>query len=338
MSRHPVLARMEGSHRYYLWGTPPEGYWSVTSIIDGGVPKYLVPWAAKTIADLILADLETMKPHSRASTLRRRWMRQGREWVAGLQAAGQLKSVKKAERMADEELIARWLKGQPERIRDTAADLGSDVHAEADQLVKQLALESGDRYAQGLAFPDWPERLRGHMTSFQRFLVERQPEYIATEATVFNRTQAYAGTLDAVAVISFPLAELRAFAERVPGGMYLGDLAPDSGSLPDPLPLPVVLDIKSGRSVYPTVALQLAAYARSEFIGLPDGVTQLPMPAVELGVVLHLTPTGYALRLVRIDDEVYRGFLHAREVYRFNRELAGKVLGAPVFESAKEAA
>jgi len=335
VSRHPVLARADGSHRFYLWGDPPEGYWSVTTVIDGGVPKYLVPWAAKTVADLVIADLETMRPHSRASTLRRRWMRSGREWVAALQAAGKLTSIKKAERLDELELVARWLKGQPERIRDTAAELGSDVHSEADTLVRGLALASGDAYAHGLPMPEWPERLRGHMTAFGRFLADCRPTYLATEATVFNRTQAYAGTLDAI--IDLPgrmvLAALLAAGtagDDIPG--WLHDAAAVDGLVT------IVVDYKSGRAVYPTVALQLAAYARSEFVGLPDGVTQLPLPRVDLGAVLHLTPTGYALRLVQIDEPVYRAFLHAREVYRFNRELAGHVLGAPVFASAKEAA
>lgn len=335
MSRNPVLARADGSHRYYLWGDPPEGYWSVTTVIDGGVPKYLVPWAAKVIADMIVADLGELRPHSRASTLRRRWMLRGREWVAGLQAAGKLTSIKKAERLDELELVTRWLKGQPERIRDAAAELGSDVHGEADTLVRGLALESGDAYAQGLPFPEWPERLRGHMQSLQAFLTDVRPLYLATEATVFNRTQAYAGTLDAIVEIparAVLAAMLRAgdHADEIPG--WIHDLAALD------LAVTVVVDYKSGRAVYPTVGLQLAAYARSEFIGLPDGRTQLPLPQVDVGAVLHLTPTGYALRLVRIDDEVFRAFLHVREVYRFNRELAGKVLGETVFESAKEAA
>lgn len=332
MTRSPVLARSEGEHRFYLWGVPPEGYWSVTTIINGGIPRYLIPWASKTIADLVVADLDTMRPHSRASTLRNRWIRAGRQYVAGLQAAGKLTSIKRADRLPDGELVARWLKGTPERIRDTAADLGSDVHSEADTLVRTLALESADAYAHGLSIPDWPARLRGHMTSFQRFLEEREPVYLATEATVFHRPQAYGGTLDAILMVPAAaiVAAFRAAGEAIPE--WLADRAADRALVV------VVVDYKSGRSVYPTVGLQLAAYSRAEFIGLPDMRTRIDMPRIDMGAVLHLAPTGYALRLVRIDDEVFRAFLHAREVYRFNRELAGKVLGQTVFASAKEAA
>lgn len=317
----PVLARLEGSHRYYLWGKPPEGYWSVTTIIDGGVPKFLTAWAAKVVADLVITDLDGLRPHSRARTLRRRWERSGRAYVAGLQAAGKLTSITRAERLPEPDAVARWLKGQPERIRDAAAELGSDVHSEADQLVKRLALDTTEAYARGVGeFVVWPDRLALHMASFQQFLADWQPVFLATEATVFNRTQAYAGTLDAIAILLFPASFLREWGIEVDAAV-----ADD-----ERIPVVTVIDYKSGRGVYPTVALQLASYSRAEFVGLPDMTTRLPMPQAQLGAVLHLTPTGYALRPVRIGQDVFDAFLHVREVYRFNRELASKVLGPPL--------
>lgn len=312
----PVLARSDGGHRFYLWGDPLEGYWSVTTIIDGGVPKYLTAWAAKAVSDLVIADLETMRPHSRASTLRHRWTRMGRDYVAALQGAGKLTSIKRAAALEELELISRWLKGQPERIRDSAAELGSDVHSEADALVRSLALESAEAYAAGLALPAWPERLAGHMRSFERFLLERRPRYLATEATVFNRTEAYAGTGDAWMEVDVPLRSLLGLDPHL-RLEYAG--ADVSATL---VPRRLIVDYKSGRAIYPTVALQLAAYARAEFIGLPDRVTQVALPAVDGAAVLHLlpaptkdAPSGYLFRHVAIGDEVFDAFRHAREVY-----------------------
>lgn len=291
----PVLSRKDSvGDRLYPWGG--EGFYSVTTIIDGGVPKYLVPWAAKAVFDLVHSDMTSRGPSARVSAVLRRWARSGREEVIARQAVGELSSIRLG-KLSDADLAGRWVKGTPERIRDAAAALGSEVHEESERLVLSLARESGLAWTEGRPLPEWPERLRPHMGSFVSFLDDFRPEYLATEATVFNRTQAYAGTLDAIMRIRI-------------GGR----------------PTTLIVDYKSGRNVYPEVALQLAAYRNGEFIGLTDGVTEVPVPEVEAGVVLHITPKGYRLRLVRVDDEIYRAFLHARETFRWTKVLAGTAL------------
>lgn len=291
----PILARKDDAgDRLYVW--QGEGFYSVTTIISGGVPKYLVPWAAKSVFDLVHADLTARGPHSRATAVIGRWARAGRAEVIARQEAGELKSIK-LEKLTFAELAGRWVKGTPDRIRDAAAELGTEVHDEAERLVLQLARDTGLAWTQGRPLPAWPEHLQGHMGTFVQFLDDFRPEYVATEATVFNRTQAYAGTLDAVMRLRI-------------GGQ----------------PLTVLVDYKSGNHVYPEVGLQLAAYRNAEFVGLADGVAEAPMPATDAGAVLHITPKAYRLRLVRVDDEIYRAFLHAREVFRWAKVLAGTVL------------
>lgn len=292
----PALAHQDDDgDRFYTWQR--ESFWSVTTLIGGGVPKHLERWAAKLVAELAHSDLTSHGPYAGSMAQVRRWARAGRADVVARQAAGELTSVKLA-KLTEPELALRWLKGAPERSRDAAADLGTDVHAEAEATVLHLATETGEAWAAGRALPEWPDRLRPHMTSFVAFLDDWRPVYLATEATVFNRPQAYAGTLDAIMRL-----------ELAPGHT-----------------LDLVVDYKSGRAVYAEVALQLAAYARAEFIGAPDGVTELPMPAVAAGAVLHLTPAGYQLRLVRIDEPVFAAFQYAREVYRWAKLDAPTVL------------
>ena len=52
-----------------------------------------------------------------------------------------------------------------------------------------------------------------------------------------------------------------------------------------------------------------------------------PMPAVDGALALHLTVNGYRLLEIRCDDEVYRSFLYAREVFRWIEETSKTVLG-----------
>lgn len=295
----PVLARNDAAgDRLYLWGRPPEGFYSVTTVLNGGVPKYLVPWASKAVAELVLAELEARSRHSRAASAIRSWTKAGRAEVARRQADGELTSIK-LDKLTPRELAARYLKGEPERIRDRAAEIGIDVHNAAEQRVLALMAATGRAYAAGDAAPAWPPDLTGHGESFVGFLEAYRPEYLATEATVFNRAQGYAGTLDAIVRLQV-------------GGRWLQ----------------IVLDYKSGRDIYPEVALQLAAYSRAEFVGGADGVTEFPLPMIDAGAVLHVRANGKPAvpRLVRIDEPVYRSFLHAREVFRWRKELAKTAL------------
>ncbi|HET7030385.1 MAG TPA: hypothetical protein VFI34_07725 [Candidatus Limnocylindrales bacterium] len=329
MARQPVLARAdEAGDRFYTW--KGEAFWSVTTLIGGGVPKYgIAPWSAKVVAELVAADIRAHGPHARAHAAVRRWSRLGRADVVRRQAAGELTSIK-LEKLSDLELALRWLKGEPDRVRDAAGEIGSDVHSEAEAHVLRLARDTAAAALEGEALPVWPEHLLDHMRSFETFLAEWSPTYEATEASVFNRPQAYAGTLDAIVRIRAGLL-LEATAR-------VGDPVPTWLIHRDPADeLVGVLDYKAGRAVYPEVGLQLAAYSRAEFVGLPDGVTEAPLPAIDFGAVLHITPRGYRFRLVRIDDAVFNAFLFAREVYRFRKEIAGDVLGhdlAPVPEKA----
>jgi hypothetical protein len=177
------------------------------------------------------------------------------------------------------------MKGSPWRQRDAAALQGSAIHAwaEAHVLGKQP--------------PAPPKAHKPYLDGFLRFLDDWQPEYEASEMSVFNRQFGYAGTLDFIATL--------------PGlGRVLGDY-------------------KTGKGVYGEVGLQLAAYRHAEFVGMPDDSEQ-PMPEVDTCVVLHLTPDGYHLIPVRAGAEEFRFFLYAQQVRIFGESVSREVLGAPL--------
>jgi hypothetical protein len=121
------------------------------------------------------------------------------------------------------------------------------------------------------------------LKSFDRFRNKYKPEYIETEATVFSRQHGYAGKLDFIAIIE--------------GKTYLGDY-------------------KTGKSVWPESALQVAAYRHADFIGRPDG-TEDPLPVCDGGVILHLRPTGFKVHEVDTGPETFDTFLSALDIFRW---------------------
>lgn len=299
---NPALARQDDrGHRYYTFpdadGTL-RTYWSVTTLIDMGVPKYLVAWAAKITAEAAYADVDR---YGRRSL--RRWERAGRAEVAKLQADGFLKSLK-PEKLTPRDFALRWLKGWPDRTRDAAAAIGTAVHVATEDVVLACVHDAERLLIDGEKVPPVDPALQPYLDSFFEFVAIYRPRYLMTEASVFNPEAGYAGTLDA--------------------GMEL----PVDGRW-----VRVLTDTKTGNGPYPEVGLQLSAYARAKFVGLPNYSTA-PLPPFERGAVLHLTPKGFDptrdFRWVRIDEPIFRAFLYAAEVARFRLELADSVIGDPV--------
>jgi len=249
MPRNATTSR--SGQRYYDWRS--ERYWSVTTILSGGVPKpALLPWGIKMVAEGAVEAVEK----------------------------GTLSGMVEQDR----EGAIRWLKGLPWAHRDKAADLGTAVH------------EAVEAYVLGKPYPKWPPLIVPRMRHVERFLAEYTPTYHMTEASVFNRTERYAGTLDAIATV---------------GGRTL------------------VIDVKSGKGVYPETALQLAAYRWAEFVGVPDGSEQ-PMPPTVGAAVLHLTDEGYSFQHVASGRDVFQCFLYCREVFRWQEERSKTVIGGTI--------
>lgn len=175
------------------------------------------------------------------------------------------------------ENVTDLIKGAASRYTEEASTLGSMVHGCVERHIK------GEP-------PD--EITMTHMAHFKKFEADWKPQYHWVEATTYNKTEGYAGTMD--------------FVARING-------------------VDTIVDIKTGNQVYPEVALQLAAYANGEFIGR-DG-KELPMTAIEQGAVLHLRHNGYKFIPVRIDAEVWTAFRYIKEAFRWQRYTSKTVLG-----------
>jgi hypothetical protein len=159
------------------------------------------------------------------------------------------------------------------------------------------------RYAEAIAKGNVPKaetpEAVPYLRHFDSFIYDVQPEFLGVELPVYNRTHGYAGTADMFAVIDGKAA---------------------------------VVDIKTGKSIWPEVALQLAAYARSEFC-VRGGVEE-PSPVVQHGYVLHIGESGYELRRCDIGDSTFSAFVAMLDSYRWLAEESSYVIGALVREGA----
>lgn len=303
--RPPALARLDDEgRRLYAWNGRGylEEFYSVTTII-GAAPKYLVPWASKLVAELAYNDVaEMLNGRRRGARAIRLWAKRGREYVELVKASGGLKSIDPA-KLSERDLALRWLKGEPERVRDAAADRGKAVHAAAEDVVLENVRE-GFRlmFSEPDRMPEWPEQIRPWMVNgFAPWVRHYRPRVLSTEATVYNRSQVYAGTSDI-------------FVEVLVDGEWQV----------------LCVDYKSGRATYPEVALQTCAYARGEFIGGPDRVTEYPLPPVSGTAVLHITDHGYSFDRLRYDDVIFASFLYVRETFRWAIETSKSAFLGPI--------
>lgn len=152
--------------------------------------------------------------------------------------------------------------------------------------------ECVEKYIKG---QDMPNPIPEHMRQFDKFLLEHNPKFEMCEGTVYNRQVGYAGSFDFIATID---------------GVR------------------TIIDIKTGKNIYPEVALQLTAYKNGEFIGHDD--KELPVPAIEAGGVLQLRMTGWKYIPVRVDSEVYLAFRHIHQAFMWQKFLSKNVLNGAV--------
>lgn len=211
---------------------------------------------------------------------------------------------------------ARFRRAKGER---TAAELGTEVHA---------ACES---YALTGQRPDVDAEVQPFLDQFDRWAQEFQPVYQAAEVTVYSPSYGYAGTCDAFLTV---------------GGVRC------------------IVDYKSSRksfdnrgnptTPYPEVALQLAAYRHAELaavwrprrmeqyrrryylLGAAEREMAVPVPEVDTGLVIHITPDHCDAYPVECGPDIFESFLFVQEAARWQFQTSKTVIGRPL-EPAKEA-
>lgn len=133
-----------------------------------------------------------------------------------------------------------------------------------------------------------PEPLIGPVEAYARFLDLWEIEPLATEAVIGHTVYGYAGT---------------------------GDLWAHVGVRDNMLAL---IDVKTGKDVYPDAALQLAAY-RYANVWQPDGPDSETdhLPDIDLTYVAHVTPDDVRMVPVAADENAFKQFLYCLQTARW---------------------
>lgn len=276
--------------------------WSVTTIIGALDKPALLYWAAEQTAKAAVAAANSLPTRieedgeeATVSWLRDARFRSGK----GQLSAAALGTVTHA---ACEEYALSGLRPPVEQIEAL-------IRAENPKLTKaNIAAEA--------------HTVADMVDQFDRFLDEYQPQFMATEVTVYSPTYGYAGTADGFATID---------GARV------------------------ILDYKTSRESfdkrgkpkgpYPEVALQLAAYRYAEMaavwrprrheqfrrryylLSTQERDLAVPPPEVDGGVVVHLSPQRCGVYPVVCDERIHQAFLFVQEAARFVFETSKSVIG-----------
>ncbi|MFI7096417.1 hypothetical protein [Streptomyces lydicus] len=145
--------------------------------------------------------------------------------------------------------------------------------------------------------------VKPHVRWFDEFLQEIQPEFLHLEETVWSDTFQYAGSFDAIAVVD-------------------GET--------------VVLDWKTSKSVYDSVALQLSAYRYADrIIKAADGES-VDVPELAGGAVLHVRPEGWSFVPVECGPRVFDAFRALRQVFDWERDGKKGVVGRSIASGGEQ--
>lgn len=261
----PPAVKTGRDREHYEYPTTGQHLTRVSTILSATTSEaYLAPWHARMGATYVFSHMAQ---------------------ISALLADG-----KHGEAM---ELVA----GAAKRVTELKADTGSHVHAVVEALIRWAAAPASAGAA--LALPTLPPQLHGALydddpiedviaamqDGFLNFAADWDPEFLASEMTVYNLPLGVAGTLDMIALI-------RNAAISGDGTRLLH--APGKT-------LTLVIDVKTGKIYKPTWREQITTYRRMPECEPVRGQGLHPMPPTDACAVLHLRKEfrrGYRVMLI----------------------------------------
>lgn len=278
--------------------------WSVTTIIGALDKPALLYWAAQQAAEAAIDNTAT--------------------WQAMLKDRGRGEAVK-------------WLRDARFRRPKTtlsSADLGTLVHALCESYALTGHRPDTDDIAAAVQHAGTKDTDIKHETNiaaamlnqFDSWLDRFQPSYQATEVCVYEPNYGFAGqsdgflTIDGVRFIADYKTSREPYDSR--------------GNLKTPYP--------------ESVALQLAAYRHAAYaavwrprrgtkfrrryylLSAAEREMAVPVPDVDTGLVIQISPESCESYPIRCDREVYHAFLYTLEAFRWLTETSTTVMSEPL--------
>jgi hypothetical protein len=256
-AKKPEAPRRNKSGFYTL--STGEKCMSVTTIIGHGVPKDLVGWATWETAKLAVESVPKL------ARVRGQYERQQ---------------------------MVTWLKGASDRVRDSAASFGSDMH------------DVAEAHVLGKPIPDLTDAQKPFMRAFLNFLEDHEPVFHATELTVAHPEHGWAGRCDVWAELPHLDNGISVIDYKTGKGAY-GEAALQMACYQRA----TIGWLDDGTEVEPPKAQQ----------------------AYVLHIRPDKNPDrGYALIPADTSDEVYEYFRAAQRVAEWSTKKSKKALGDPV--------
>lgn len=191
----------------------------------------------------------------------------------------------------------------------SSAQLGTDFH----EIAEHVAVY-GD-------YPPYDSELAPYVEQFDRWLQRAQPEFLAAEMPVYHLDLGYAGTSDGQAKIQ---GVRLAFDYKTSKKSY------DRQNKPT--------------HPWPESGMQLSAYRYAQWavpvpprrweqmkrryylFGEPERDNAVPVPEVDGGIVIHVTPEHCHAHVVRCDAEIFECFQYLIEAARWQNEVSKTVV------------
>ncbi len=279
--------------------------WSVTTIIGALDKPALLYWAAEQTAEAAIDNLAT--------------------WQAMLADRGRAEAVK-------------WLRDarfRRPKAKLASTALGTVTHQLCEEYALTGTMPNRDRVAHVVEAEGGPEvDVHGEthvvgtlLIQFDQWLQRFTPSYQATEVVVYSPIYGYAGQADAFLTVD----GFRAI------GDYKTSREPRDSKGQPKIP-------------YPEVAPQLAAYRFAEhaavwrprrtekwrrryyLLSAAERAMAEPVPEVDGGLCIFITPESCEAHPVRCDESVHQQFLFIQEAARWAFETSKHVIGQPLQE------
>lgn len=198
------------------------------------------------------------------------------------------------------------VKGAPWKLSKKASRQGTVVHDTVEAILLQVA-----RGEQPTGYV--PKGTMPYLRQFARFMKEFQAKPILVETVVWNGTHLYAGRIDATYEIIPPDTEKVRKIGWKPG-----------------VKRTEMVDIKTGKGVYSSAALQQVAYRNAERYYDPIRDKWFKMPRTSGASALHLHSDGFSLVPLLTEIPEWNEFLTLRQSYNWKVNREKHAVGDPI--------